>query len=97
MDFGKLYVKYRFYAAILLIIIGILLHIFVHKCWQWSILFYITGVSFILFDIFIGPMRYLQKKIEAGDIEGAKEVMSWIKFPNLLIKPVRQGYYMLQS
>lgn len=97
MDFGKLYVKYRFYAAFVLIAIGVLLHIFVHKGWQWSILLYIVSVSVILFDILIGPMRYLQKKVEAGDIDGAKEVMSWIKFPNLLIKPVRQGYYMLQS
>jgi tetratricopeptide (TPR) repeat protein len=97
MDFGKLYVKYRFYAAIALLIVGILLHIFVHKGWQWSILLYIISIGFILFDILIGPMRYLQKKVEAGDIDGAKEVMSWIKFPNLLIKPVRQGYYMLQS
>lgn len=97
MDFGKLYVKYRFYAAFVLIGIGILLHIFVHKGWQWSIFLYLIGIGFILFDILIGPMRYLQKKVEAGDIEGAKEVMSWIKFPNLLIKPVRQGYYMLQS
>ena len=97
MDYGKLYVKYRFYGAIVLLIIGILLHIFVHKGWQWTIFLYIISISFILFDILIGPMRYLQKKVEAGDIEGAKEVMSWIRFPNLLIKPVRQGYYMLQS
>ncbi|MBK9330235.1 MAG: tetratricopeptide repeat protein [Sphingobacteriales bacterium] len=97
MDFGKLYVKYRFYAAFVVLVIGILLHIFVHKGWQWSIMLYIASISVILFDIFIGPMRYLQKKVEAGDIEGAKEAMSWIKFPNLLIKPVRQGYYMLQS
>ncbi len=97
MDFGKLYVKYRFYEAFVLLAIGILLHIFVHKGWQWSILLYIVSVGVILFDIFIGPMRYLQKLVEAGDIEGAKEVMTWIKFPNLLIKPVRQGYYMLQS
>lgn len=97
MDFGKLYVKYRFYVAFVVIGIGILIHIFVPKGWQWSILLYIISISYILFDIFIGPMRYLQKKVEAGDIEGAKEVMSWIKFPKLLIKPVRQGYYMLQS
>ncbi|MFN8260993.1 MAG: tetratricopeptide repeat protein [Chitinophagales bacterium] len=97
MDFGKLYVKHRFFGAIALLIVGILLHIFVHKGWQWSILLYITSVSFIAFDLFIGPMRYLQKKVEAGDIEGAKEVMGWIRFPNLLIKPVRQGYYMLKS
>ncbi len=97
MDFGKLYVKYRLYVAILLLIIGIVIHIFVHKGWHTSIFLYIISIGFILFDVLIGPMRYLQKKVEAGDIEGAKEVMSWIKFPNLLIKPVRQGYYMLQS
>jgi len=97
MDFGKLYVKYRFYAAFVLLGIGILLHIFVHKGWQWSIILYLVSVVIIAFDIFIGPMRYLQKLVEAGDIDGAKEVMTWIKFPNLLIKPVRQGYYMLQS
>ncbi len=97
MDFGKLYVKYRLYGAFALLIIGILLHIFVHKGWQWSIILYLVSIGFILFDILIGPMRYLQKLVESGDIDGAKEVMSWIKFPNLLIKPVRQGYYMLQS
>lgn len=97
MNIGKLYVKYRLFGAIGLLIIGILLHIFVHKGWQWSIFLYLISIGFILFDILIGPMRYLQKLVEAGDIDGAKEVMSWIKFPNLLIKPVRQGYYMLQS
>lgn len=97
MDFGRLYVKYRFYAAFVLLAIGILIHIFVFKGWQWSILLYLVSVSVILYDLFIGPMRYLQKKVDAGDIEGAREVLSWIKFPNLLIKPVRQGYYMLQS
>ncbi len=97
MDFGRLFVKYRFYASFVVLAIGILLHIFIYKGWQWSIILYISSISIILFDIFIGPMRYLQKKVESGDIEGAKEVMSWIKFPNLLIKPVRQGYYMLQS
>ncbi|MDB5227948.1 MAG: hypothetical protein JWN78_2141 [Bacteroidota bacterium] len=97
MDFMKIYVKYRFYAAFAVLAIGILLHIFVYKGWQWSIILYIASVGTIVFDIFIGPMRYLQKKVEAGDIDGAKEVLTWIKFPNLLIKPVRQGYYMLQS
>ena len=97
MDFQKLFVKYRFYASFVILAIGILLHIFVHKGWQWSIMLYMISITIIAFDIFIGPMRYLQKKVEAGDIDGAKEVMSWIKFPKLLIKPVRQGYYMLQS
>jgi tetratricopeptide (TPR) repeat protein len=97
MNFRKLYVLYRFYAAFAVIAAGIAIHATVHKGWQWAILFYLIGVSVILFDIFIGPMMYLQKLITNGDIDGAKEIMASIKFPNLLIKPVRQGYYMLQS
>ena len=97
MNFRKLYVLYRFYAAFAVIAAGIAIHVTVHKGWQWAILFYLIGVSVILFDIFIGPMMYLQKLITNGDIDGAKEIMASIKFPNLLIKPVRQGYYMLQS
>ena len=93
----RLYVLYRFYAAFALIIAGVLINVLVYKGIQWAWMFYLVGVVFILWDLFIGPMMYLQKLITAGDVDGAKEVMKSIKFPNLLIKPVRSSYYMLQS
>ena len=93
----KHYVLYRFYAAFLVIAIGVLINIFVHKGGQWAWIFYVLGVGTILWDIFIGPMMYLQKLITEGDVDAAKEIMDSIKFPNLLIKPVRQGYFMLKS
>jgi tetratricopeptide (TPR) repeat protein len=93
----RLYVLYRFYAAFVLLIAGVLINIFVHKGIQWAWMFYLVGVVTILWDLFIGPMMYLQKLITDGDVDAAKEVMKSIKFPNLLIKPVRSSYYMLQS
>jgi tetratricopeptide (TPR) repeat protein len=93
----KYYVLYRFYAAIALIGIGIIIHITVHKGGQWAWIFYTLGLGTVLWDIFIGPMLYLQKLVTDGDVDGAKDILNSIKFPNLLIKPVRQGYYMLKS
>lgn len=93
----RLFVLYRFYAAFVLLAAGILINIFVHKGIQWAWMFYLVSVTTILWDIFIGPMMYLQKLITEGDVDGAKEVLASIKFPNLLIKPVRSSYYMLQS
>ena len=93
----KYYVLYRFYVAFALIAVGILIHLTVHKGWQWSWIFYTLGLGTILWDIFIGPMMYLQKLVTDGDVDGAKDILNSIKFPNLLIKPVRQGYYMLKS
>lgn len=93
----KYYVMYRFYAAFVLLAIGILIHVLVHKGGQWAWIFYVLSIGTILWDIFIGPMMYLQKLVTDGDVDGAKEILNSIKFPNLLIKPVRQGYYMLKS
>jgi hypothetical protein len=35
--------------------------------------------------------------MQSGDIEAAKKYLAMVKYPNLLFKPVRQGYYMIQS
>lgn len=58
---------------------------------------YTSSLYHLSYLIFLLVQCGIYKKVEAGDIEGAKEAMGWIRFPNLLIKPVRQGYYMLQS
>lgn len=45
----------------------------------------------------MGPMRLVQEAVEKGDVEKAQQYMNMVKFPKLLIKPIRAGYYMLQS
>jgi hypothetical protein len=35
--------------------------------------------------------------MESGNMEGAEKVLSTIKFPNLLYKPIRSVYYTLKG
>jgi len=42
-------------------------------------------------------MRLIQGYMEDGDIEGAKKVVNSIKFPGLLLKPVRSVYYTIKG
>lgn len=97
MNWKKYYVKYRLFLSIAIILIGVVIHITIHKGYQWSWMFYVGGVLLLLWDLLIGPMRYIQQLVEAGDMDGAKEIIKSVRFPKLLIPPVRSGYYLLQS
>lgn len=44
-----------------------------------------------------GPVTLMQKYIEEGDVEGAQKLISRVKYPKLLYKPVRSAYYMLKA
>lgn len=45
----------------------------------------------------VGPMTLIQGYMEAGDMEGAQKLLAKVKFPELLYKPIRSSYYMLQA
>jgi tetratricopeptide (TPR) repeat protein len=45
----------------------------------------------------IGPMTLIQGYVESGDMEGAQKLLAKVKYPNLLYKPIRSSYYMLQA
>lgn len=45
----------------------------------------------------MGTMRLVQEAVTEGDVDKAAEYLKMIRFPKLLFKPIRQGYYMLQS
>ncbi|MEI8053391.1 MAG: hypothetical protein WCH52_06550 [Bacteroidota bacterium] len=42
-------------------------------------------------------MRLIQSAMESGDMAEAKKVVDGIKFPALLIKPIRSVYYTIQG
>ncbi|MFT3909371.1 MAG: hypothetical protein QM737_08110 [Ferruginibacter sp.] len=42
-------------------------------------------------------MRLIQTAMEDGDMEEAKKIVASIKFPGLLIKPVRSVYYTIKG
>ncbi|WP_241238039.1 tetratricopeptide repeat protein [Pseudoflavitalea rhizosphaerae] len=51
----------------------------------------------LLSHFLIGPLRLVQEYMEAGDIEGAQRVVNSVKFPGLLIKPVRSAYFTIKG
>jgi tetratricopeptide (TPR) repeat protein len=97
MNFRRLIVLNRLPIGILTIIAGILLTAFVKHGIYYSWLFFIVGILVIVAHFLIGPITLLQKSVEAGDMDDAKFLLSKVKKPEWLYKPVRSAFYMMQS
>lgn len=91
----KFLVKFRIPLGLLLIALGVYL-VIEENVWV-SILPFLIGILAILAHFLVGPVSLMQKYIEEGDVEGAKKLLDSVRFPNLLIKPVRSAYYMLKA
>ncbi len=87
--------RYRFWLGLATIAAAIVVNIFA-GFWP-SFILYFTAVILIASHFFIGPMRLIQQSVEEGNIEGAKEILAMIWFPNLLYKPIRSAYYTLRG
>ncbi|NQW41933.1 MAG: hypothetical protein HQ463_00680 [Bacteroidetes bacterium] len=95
MKFLRIYILYRLPISLLLIVLGVLSHLFGDLILAW-ILYVLAFISLLLYFM-IGTMRIVQEAVAEGDVDKAIVYINKIKFPRLLIKPVRSGYYMLQS
>lgn len=91
----KFIVKNRLWIGILLIALGIVIGIY--NTWWVGWLPIFIGLLTIAAHFLIGPVTLLQKYIEDGDIEGAKELIEQVKYPKFLLKPIRSGYYMIKG
>src|SRR5215470_13733381 len=95
MKFYNFVIKYRLYIALAFIAIGIVTQVY-SSFWP-AFLPYLVGMALIFGHFFFGPLRLIQEHMESGDVEGAEKVLSTIKFPNLLYKPIRSVYYTLKG
>ncbi len=95
MKFLRFYILYRLQFIIALIVLGILAHLYLDAITAW-ICYVLAAISIILYFM-MGTMRIVQEAITEGDIDAAKLYLDKIKFPRLLFKPIRSGYYILQS
>lgn len=95
MKFLRFYIIYRIQITIGLIALGIFFHMEVDTVLAW--LCYIAAFISLLLYFMMGSMRLVQEAVTEGDVDGAMKYMKLIKFPKLLFKPIRMGYYMLQS
>lgn len=62
-----------------------------------SFVLYLIAVVLIVGHFIFGPMRLIQDSMETGDLDGAKKIIDSIKFPGLLIKPIRSVYYTVKG
>jgi len=95
MKFLRFYILYRLQIIVALIVLGVLAHLYLDPITAW-ICYVLAAVSLVLYFL-IGTMRLVQEAVQEGDVDRAMLYMNKIKFPRLLFKPVRSGYYILQS
>lgn len=95
MKFYSLLIKYRLQTGIVLIMLGVITNIYA-SFWP-AFLLYLVGVILLFGHFFFGPLRLIQEHMESGNLEGAEKVLSTIRFPGLLYKPIRSVYYTLKG
>ena len=95
MKFLRFYNLYLLQFIIALIALGVLSHFFLDLVTAW-ILYSLAIISIVLYFM-MGTMRIVQEAVTDGDVEKAQLYLDKIIFPRLLFKPIRSGYYMLQS
>jgi tetratricopeptide (TPR) repeat protein len=91
------YIRYRLYIGLIFLALALVCHIGLGWSFWEAFLLYLIAVLSIVTHFLIGPLSVLKYEMESGSMEGAIKVLNTIKFPNLLIKPVRSGYYMFKG
>ncbi len=95
MKFLNFYVRYRLWFGLVFLVSSIYVQM-IAGFWPAFILYLLTLIA-ILGHFLLGPMRLIQTAMETGDMAEAKRVLDSIKFPRLLIKPIRSVYYTVQG
>ena len=88
-------IKYRLYLGIFFLAAAIFVN--VQTSFWPSFILYFIGVILLAGHFLLGPMRLIQHAMEEGDLDEAKRIVDGIKFPGLLIKPVRSVYYTIKG
>lgn len=91
----SLFIRYRLPMGLLMLALAIFVH-YQTSFWP-SFILYLLAVVMLLGHFLLGPMRLIQDAMEAGNIDEAKRVVNSIKFPGLLIKPVRSVYHTIKG
>ncbi|MHB1921121.1 MAG: tetratricopeptide repeat protein [Chitinophagaceae bacterium] len=95
MKLLRLFILYRLPLGLVLILFGVIVNLTSGILMAW-ILYFLALLS-IVSHYLLGPMRLVQQSIEEGDVEKATQLMEKIRYPQLLIKPIRSAYYFMKS
>jgi len=95
MKWLNLFIKFRLWLGLVLLALAVYVNM---EAGFWpSFIIYLISIICILGHFLLGPMRLIQSAMESGDMAEAKKVVDGIKFPALLIKPIRSVYYTIQG
>jgi tetratricopeptide (TPR) repeat protein len=95
MKFYNVIIKYRLPLAIIVLLLAVVTNVYA-GFWP-SFILYLIGAILLFGYFFFGPLRLIQEHMESGNLEAAEKVLSSIKFPRLLYKPIRSVYYTLKG
>ena len=95
MKWLNFYIKHRLWIGI--VVLALAIYVNMNSGFWPSFILYLLAVICILGHFLLGPMRLIQNAMEAGDMVEAKAIVDSIKFPRLLIKPIRSVYYTIQG
>jgi len=95
MNIRKILVFYRLPIAALMLILGFVVGFQV--TWWIAWIPFLISIVMVVAYFLIGPMTLVQGYMESGDMDGVAKLMKMVKYPNLLYKPIRSTYYMLQA
>src|SRR6201994_90030 len=95
MKFYNFIIKFRPQIAIAFLILAIVTNVYA-GFWP-AFVAYLIAVVLLFGYFFFGPLRLIQEHMEAGDMEAAEKVLSSVKYPNLLYKPIRSVYFTLKG
>ena len=95
MNLRRIFVFYRIPIAVVLIALGFLIGFKV--TWWIAWIPFLIAILMVVAYFLVGPMTLIQGYMESGDMEGAQKLLEKVKYPQLLYKPIRSSFYMLQS
>ncbi len=95
MKWINAFIKFRLWIGLVLLALAIYVNL---ETGFWpSFIIYLIAIISILGHFLLGPMRLIQTAMEEGDMEAAKKIVEDIRFPGLLIKPIRSVYYTIKG
>jgi tetratricopeptide (TPR) repeat protein len=89
------YIRFRLAIGILLLAVAIGVH-YLTSFWP-SFIIYLLALISIVGHFLFGPLRLIQEYMESGDLDGAEKIINSVRFPGLLIKPIRSVYFTLKG
>jgi len=88
-------IKYRIWIGLAFLVIAVFVN-YQTSFWP-SFIIYVIAAVLIVGHFLFGPMRLIQTAMEEGNLDEARRIVNGIRFPGLLIKPIRSVYYTLKG